>query len=192
MQNISLKKAETPNEFEGILSLQKENHIANLPQNPDTDFSFVYAQHDVTILTKMASKLPQIIATDKQEVIAYNLAMDFSMKDYLPSIIPMFEEFEKLNYNGKRLTEYKYIVGGQVCVATIYRGMGLIKLLYQQMQKLVESTYEICLTEISTRNHRSIHAHQKMGFEIIGTYHDGIDNWHIVLLDFNKHPINQI
>ncbi|AMP99588.1 Acetyltransferase (GNAT) family [Pedobacter cryoconitis] len=72
------------------------------------------------------------------------------------------------------------MVGGQVCVHHDFRGQGLLNQLYQETKNRVGNLYQLCVTEISTRNINSLKVHQRMGFEIIGTYSDEKELWNVV------------
>ena len=45
--------------------------------------------------------------------------------------------------------------------------------------------FDFCLTEVSTRNLRSMQAHEKVGFRIIHTFKDENEEWNILLWDWN-------
>lgn len=183
---IELKAAATPHDFEGILSLQQQNLYTSISKEEQEQQGFVFAEHNLELLKNMANELPQVVAIADNKVVGYNLAMTASMKHIVPSIIPMFEAFENCMYKGKPLTAYKYMVGGQVCVNKDFRGQGLLGKLYHATKNLVGPDYECCVTEISTRNLLSLKIHQRMGFEIVGTYHDGLELWNVVLWDFKR------
>jgi hypothetical protein len=40
------------------------------------------------------------------------------------------------------------------------------------------------VTEVSARNSISLQAHQRMGFEVVSTYHDGKELWNVMVWDF--------
>lgn len=183
---ITFKTATSDQDFEGILALQRQNLYTAISAEKQADQGFVFAEHNIQLLKKMSVNLPQIIALANNKVIGYNLSMSADMKYDLPSITPMFNAFEKCNYLSKSLTTYQFIVGGQVCVDQDFRGRGLLRKLYEETKDQLKSGFEVCVTEISTRNPNSLKAHQKMGFEVIDTYHDGIELWDIVLWDFRK------
>ena len=58
-------------------------------------------------------------------------------------------------------------------------------MLYGHHKKLFEKAYDFVITEISTSNTRSLRAHEKIGFKIIYTYKDVLDEWNVVLWDWN-------
>jgi GNAT superfamily N-acetyltransferase len=181
---ISFSIAKTDGEFEQIIHLQKQNHLSSLSDELLADQGFVFAEHTLPILKNMATHLPQVIALYSNRVIGYNLAMSSEMRNELPSLAPMFDEFDKCVYKGKQLNEYKFVIGGQVCVDKNFRGIGLMSKLYKETANRLPKDFELCVTEISRRNTKSLNAHQKMGFEIIADYNDGNEHWNIVAWEF--------
>lgn len=178
--------AQNKDHFEQILVLQRRNHLSSLNAEQQQSDGFVFAEHNLELLEKMAAHVPQVIALAGGRVIAYNLAMTPTMESVLPSLEPMFAEFRNWSYRGKPLMDYQFVVGGQVCVDEAFRGRGLIRELYGKTRDLVGPGYELCVTEISTRNVKSLKAHQNMGFEVLGVYNDGTENWNLVVWDFLK------
>jgi len=184
--HISFTVASSDEDFEQILQLQKENLLHNLSEQLLSEHGFVFAEHTIPILKSMATHLPQVIALYNNRVIGYNLAMSSEMKNELPSLSPMFNEFDKCTYKGILLTEYKFIVGGQVCVDKNFRGLGMMSKLYHETINQLPVDYQLCVTEISTRNIKSLKSHQKMGFKVIATYNDGRELWNIVAWELNR------
>jgi hypothetical protein len=178
--------ASTDQQFEQILQLQRQNLFSELTAEQQKQQGFVFAEHTVPLLKRMADELPQVIAVSDGKVVGYNLAMPVSMKKDISSLVPMFTEFERTQYQGKPLSAYRYIVGGQVCVHKDFRGHGLLGKLYNETRKKVIPEFDLCVTEVAARNNAGINAHQKMGFEVVGTYHDGKELWKVVLWDFKK------
>ena len=180
---ITLRPALSNEHFEQIILLQEQNLYKSLSAERQAEQGFVFAEHTTELLKAMASRLPQIIALADGKVVGYNLAMHVSMKDHLPSLAPMFAEFEKCVYKGSLLTDHRFVVGGQVCVDSNFRGMGLLSKLYNATKSHLPAGYELLVTEVSTRNKISLKAHQKMGFEVIHTYDDGVELWDVIVWD---------
>jgi GNAT superfamily N-acetyltransferase len=183
---IVFEVASTEQHFEQILQLQKQNLRNALSEEHQAKQGFVFAEHTLPLLKMMAAHLPQVIAVKNGKLIGYNLAMPVSMKNEMPSLVPMFTEFERIKYKGKRLTGYRFIVGGQVCVDKDFRGQGLLSRLYHETRNRLSSDYQLCVTEVSARNITALQAHQKMGFEVVSTYHDGQELWKVVVWDFGN------
>lgn len=177
--------ASTDQHFEQILQLQRRNLFTEISEEEQAQQGFVFAEHTVPLLKKMAAHLPQVIAVSDGKVVGYNLAMTAFMKDEIPSLEPMFTQFERDEYKGRPLTSYKFMVGGQVCVDKDFRGRGLLRRLYHATRDRLPPGYEVCVTEIAARNFPSLEAHKKMGFEVINTYRDGKELWHVVAWDLH-------
>lgn len=178
---IVLDVASTEQQFKQILQLQQENLVDAISKEQQYKHGFVFAEHTLPLLKKMATFLPQVVALNDGKVIGYNLALHVAMKHEVPKLVPMFHEFEKSEYRGRPLETYKFVVGGQVCVDKDFRGQRLMSRLYNETKKRVPSEYEICVTEVAARNIISLKAHEKMGFEIVNTYDDGKELWKVVV-----------
>jgi len=173
--------ANTEHQFAQILQLQQANLVDLISEEQQAKHGFVFAEHTLALLQKMSTFLPQVIALNANKVIGYNLALHVSMKHEVPKLVPMFHEFEQSKYKGRSLETYRFMVGGQVCVDENFRGLGLMSNLYNEMKNRLPAGYELCVTEVAARNTISLKAHEKMGFEVVNTYHDGKELWKVVV-----------
>lgn len=183
---ITLRPAVTDAHFEGILQLQRQNLYSLISPEQQANEGFVFARHNLKLLKAMATHLPQVVALYNNEVVGYNLAMSMAMQDKVPSLVTMFAQFKICRYSGKSLSDYQFFIGGQVCVDKDFRGQHLLSKLYNTTRNLVSPDHQLCVTEIAARNHRSLKAHVKMGFEVISTYQDEKELWHIVVWDMQR------
>jgi len=181
---ITVQFAETQQDLEQILTLQKSNHVSGLSSAQKVANGFVTVQHDLELLTKMNEAAPQIIAKSKDEVVAYALVMPKAFSALIPTLVPMFDSFKQLSYKGKSLEAYTYYVMGQICIDENYRGQGLFEKLYAKHKETHSSTFDLCLTEVSTSNQRSMKAHERVGFKILHTFQDETDEWNILVWDW--------
>lgn len=181
-----IKLAETKKELEEILTLQDRNHLDNISVEKRTSNGFVTVKHDVELLIKMNNSAQQIIAIENNKVVGYALVMLKSFSEMIPVLTPMFQMFEKLEYNQKPLIEYNYYVMGQICIDESVRGTGVFQKLYSKHKECYAQQFEICLTEVSTSNSRSMSAHGKVGFKTIHSFKDETDTWNILLWDWNN------
>lgn len=185
MASILYTTAQTENDLAGIIQLQQQNLPAAITPEEATDQGFVTVVHDLEILTKMNDLEQHIIAKDKNQVVAYLLAMTTSSKHDLPVLIPMFEAFDRIFYRGKLVADYRYLVVGQVCVSKAYRGQGVLDLCYDCYRDTYQSKYDFAITEIATRNTRSLQAHRRIGFVEIDRYRSPVgEEWSIVIWDW--------
>jgi hypothetical protein len=182
----TITTASSDDHFEQILALQRRYHLNAVSPEVASAEGFVFAEHTLPLLRRMAAASPQAIALDDRRVVGYCLSLAGSLKSEVPSLVPMFEQFGTCLYRDEPLTSYRLIVGGQVCVDRAHRGQGLLARLYDQVRLSVGRGYDLCVTEISKRNQVSLRAHQRMGFEVISAYNDSAENWLIVAWDLSR------
>ncbi|AEV99737.1 GNAT family N-acetyltransferase [Niastella koreensis] len=178
-------RSKTKEELEQILTLQKQNLALELSADEIAAQGFVTVSHSFADLEKMNELEAHVIAKDEDRVIAYLLAMTVRSRFDVPILMPMFEMFEELTYKHKKIADYNYIVVGQVCVAAGYRGQGIFDACYAAYKNYFKDRYDFAITEIATRNQRSLNAHKRVGFETIHEYTapDG-EEWNIVAWDW--------
>jgi len=181
--DIVFETASSDEQLEQILRLQRANLFHSMDEEQQARQGFVFAEHTLPLLQEFAAQLPQVIALSDGRVVGYNLAMPITMRQSMPSLVPMFEEFERCEFRGNPLGAYRYMVGGQVCVDREFRGHGLLTRLYHATRDRLPVGYQLCVTEVAARNARGLRAHQKMGFEVVSTYHDGVELWKVVVWD---------
>ena len=183
---IQFKPAETREELEDILSLQR----ANLPQHisvaEKAEQGFVTVNHSFQQLAEMNSLAPHLIAKDGEQVVGYILAMTKASKTLVPVLVPMFQQFASLDFGGKPVSDFNYLVIGQICVDKNYRGQGIFDGMYAAYRGMFSDLFDFAITEIAISNIRSIKAHQRVGFQIIHEFSDSTQNWAIVLLNWKS------
>jgi hypothetical protein len=182
---ITYTTAKTDNELQQILALQKQNLAAGLSKEQIDSQGFVTVSHSFEDLKKMNDIEAHVIAKDNDRVIAYLLAMTAHSRYDIPVLMPMFEMFEQVEYENRKIADQRYIVVGQVCVAEDYRGQGIFDACYAAYRNCFKEKYDFAITEIALRNQRSINAHKRVGFESIHEYAapDG-EKWSIVVWDW--------
>jgi GNAT superfamily N-acetyltransferase len=149
---------------------------------------FVFTEYSVPVLRRMAAVLPQAIALADGAVVGYCLALPPALREAVPELAPMFTQFERCRYHQRPLTDIRFFVGGQVCVDRPWRGRGLLARLYQQIRQSSPEEYELCVTEIATRNQVSVRSHLRLGFEPISTYADAREQWLVVAWPLHDSP----
>jgi ribosomal protein S18 acetylase RimI-like enzyme len=174
----------TTEELQQILKLQEENLIQHIDETEMRSQGFVTLRHDLKILEQMHSLAPSVIIKYDDKVVAYALTMLQECRQLIPDLEPMFALLDKLSWNDKPLNDFSFYVMGQICVAKQYRGQGLSDELYRHHKKIYQPEFDLFITEIATRNPRSIRAHERAGFKIIHTYRDELDEWVVVGWDW--------
>lgn len=178
--------SQTDKDLLDIIALQKSNLPGNLTAEEIQSQGFVTVVHSLEVLKKMNDIEQSIIAKDNDKVIAYLLAMTEKSKDDIPVLAPMFGLFGSIMAGDKPLAAYRYLVVGQVCVDKDYRGKGILDSCYQAYKEHFKDKYDFAVTEIATRNLRSINAHKRIGFVEMHRYAvPGGEEWSIVAWDWN-------
>jgi GNAT superfamily N-acetyltransferase len=185
----TLPTASTTDHLEGILALQRRNHVQAIPADVAAREGFVFVEHTLPLLERMAAASPQAIALADGRVVGYCLSLPLALQADVPTLAPMVEQFGRCSYRGRPLSQHRFVVGGQVCVDRDFRGQGLLARLYGQLRESLRHGCELCVTEIATRNQVSVRAHERMGFEAIANYDDGREEWVIVAWDLARPAI---
>lgn len=167
---IRYSLAQTDAELQQILELQQQNLSAVLTEQALSSQGFVTVAHSLELLRRMNSTEAAVIATEGSRLAGYCLAMTRAFRNDIPVLVPMFETLDALAVEGKPLRETSYLVCGQICVAQDYRGKGIFDGLYEALRQEHSSRYPLMVTEIASRNLRSLHAHKRLGFKILHTY----------------------
>jgi ribosomal protein S18 acetylase RimI-like enzyme len=183
---IQFKSVETSEELKGILTLQQQNLPQNITEAEKSDQGFVTVHHTLKQLTEMNLIAPHLIAKDGDRIAGYILAMTKESKSLIPVLIPMFEQFDRIQFEGKSISEFNYLVVGQICVGKDYRGQGIFDRMYAAYEAAFSSKFDFVITEIAVSNVRSIKAHQRVGFDVIHEFSDHTQDWAIVALDWKK------
>jgi predicted GNAT superfamily acetyltransferase len=173
-----------PLELAQILDLQRANLAANVSAEQAQAQGFVTAVHSLEVLQRMHELAPSIVARAESQLAGYALSMRVEARKDVPILEPMFELLETLTFRGRPLRDTRFYVMGQVCVAQAFRGQGLFDALYLGHREHYQRRFELLVTEVSTRNGRSLRAHERVGFEPLHRYRDSVDEWVILGWDW--------
>jgi ribosomal protein S18 acetylase RimI-like enzyme len=103
----------------------------------------------------------------------------------VPILAPMFERLRTLAHRGRSLAELPHYVMGQVCVDARHRGRGVVDAMYREHRAQLAGRYALVVTEIATRNTRSLRVHERVGFTTLEVYRDALEEWAIVGWDWS-------
>ena len=180
------KQVTTHKELQQILDLQKQNLRGVKSPEVEREQGFVTVTHNMEKLLQMHTIEPGIIVRDNDILAGYALVMPTACRTIIPELQTLFEGLEKLSYKEKPLQQYHYYVMGQVCVAEAYRGRGVFDLLYKKHKEVLSPSYDFVVTEVATRNARSMRAHERVGFKRLHTHRNDLDEWAIIIWDWDN------
>lgn len=181
---MEIRAINNDQEINQLLRLHKKNLRTNLTNSEQKKNGFVTAEYDFDLIKKMNSKMSQIIASDNGNIIAYALSLSSTLEDFKPDLKPLFDSLIGVSFNGRQIKDFEYYIMGQICIDVNHRGKGIFDKLYELHKTRFKSDYEICVTEVATRNFVSMKAHLRVGFKNIHTYADDIDEWNILVWDW--------
>jgi len=172
-------------ELQQVAALSKENLRIGLSEEEKQTQGFITWEYPFRLLQQLHSIAPSVIVKYNEEVVGYALTACKEAAVFQPEMVPMIAHLETLFFCDKPIKENTYYIMGQVCIAKAHRGKGVFEMLYQHHKIVFQPQFELLVTEVSTSNHRSIQAHRKLGFQTINTYRDAVDEWDVVVWDWN-------
>jgi len=171
-------------ELQQIAALSKENLRFGLSPEEKESQGFITWEYTVESLQQMQAIAPSVIVKYNEQVVGYALTAFKEMVSFQPELVPMIEHLETLSFKDRPMKEYRYYIMGQVCIAKTHRGKGLFEKLYRHHKKVFQPRFEVLVTEVSTSNYRSGKAHRNTGFQTINTFRDAIDEWDVIVWDW--------
>lgn len=185
MSGIRFQACKTRDQLDQILALQSINLEGHPGQASIPADGFVTVRHEPQVLHDMNDAAPHIIAIADDQVVGYALVMLREFDQRVPILQPMFRRLVELDYQGRPVTDFRYFIMGQVCVARAFRGRGVFVGMYHAMRDHYSADNDMVITEVATRNTRSIAAHRKVGFELLHRYIDQWgERWDLVVWDW--------
>ena len=183
---LTAKFVTTDEELSQIAGLSRENLVSNITEEVKQREGYVSWPYPLETLQKLHALTPSVIVKDGDLVAGYALVLTTEAAGIYPPLAIALEYFAKVNYKGRSLLDFRVYIMGQICVHQDYRGKGVFQLLYQFHQQQFSPSYDLVFTEISTRNPRSLKAHEKIGFTIVNTHWDEEGEWHVVVWDWSE------
>lgn len=172
-------------ELEQIAALSAQNLRTVVSATEKKEQGFITWEYPLALLEAMHAIAPSVIIKQGEQVAGFALTATQEMTRVHPELAVMLQNLQTLTYNNQPILAHRLYMMGQICIDKAHRGKGLFDLLYQHHKAVYSKQYDLLLTEISTSNHRSLRAHQRVGFETIHTYHDHLDEWDVVVWKFD-------
>ncbi|AQG78192.1 GNAT family N-acetyltransferase [Spirosoma montaniterrae] len=184
---ITITLAQTDDDLRGILTLQQQNQVKNISPESQSRDGFVTLLYTLDQMQVMHAAGPSVLAKDEDRVVGYAITAMPAVRDAVPELESLFNLCETLPYKGKPISQYAYYLMGQVCVADGYRGQGLFDKLYAHHRATYGNRHQLLVTDISTRNTRSLRAHERVGFQKVHEFYEpnAGETWQVVVWDWN-------
>lgn len=175
----------TDQDLQGILTLQQANLKKHLSPEETASQGFVTVVHDLELIKRLNDREQHIIARDGDRVVGYTLAMTREARNDIPVLVSLFDQLETIPMGDQKLSDYRYIIVGQVCVDKAYRGQRVLDRCYAAYREAYQGKYEMAVTDIVSTNLRSRKAHLRIGFREMKSFVDEAGTeWVIVVWDW--------
>ncbi len=181
MDMIEVTRASSMEDILQMKALQSQNLRQNISDEEARAQGFLTATYSEAYFKEMHDAAPAIVAKDGDRVVGYALVATQAVRQGHDLVEGLFNSIDECMYDGKLLSAQKYVVVGQLCVAKEYRGMQLVDRMYQHFAESMYPGYQYVVTDVDVDNTRSLRAHERSGFEVIGTLEYGGKKWNIVL-----------
>lgn len=154
------------------------HHKDNLTPEQAREQGFVQGVHNVGTMThQIEPEAPgAVMALVDGEPAA--ILLSNRTTDYLPEAAAKLAEVAKGLLPGKRFYLY-----GLVLVDTPYRGLGLARRMKDALFAKTAGRYDVAVAYVQTANEGSLRTHEKLGFERIGTFEVGGNEYTIIADD---------
>lgn len=157
MTKITVCRA-TPADLEGILRIQRTNHIENLSAEARDD-GFLSAMFSCEQFTEVIEDIGIVIACNRNSVIGFLCAIRPGFDHGAPIIEKMQDVCDNTEYDGQPLSEYCHFIYGPVCIDQSYRGEGLLHDLFAKLMQWVADQFEVGVAFVAHRNPHFLTAH---------------------------------
>lgn len=183
MEQVEIGLSDGAGDLDGIMALQRANLETTVGPERAARDGFVTVVHTRGALEAMHALCPSTVAKLGDAVVAYALVMPLECRAFVPILEPMFALLATLELAPnatsapRPIADVATYVMGQICIAPTHRGTGLFDALYAAHRTHYAARWELCVTDVATRNTRSLRAHERVGFQRLATYADATDTW---------------
>ena len=182
---LTTKLAATDQELIQIADLSNANRSDNISAEEKAAEGFVSWVYTPEILRTINAIAPSVIVMDEDVLAGYAITLTSECIDAYPAAAPTYTHAAPLHFKGRALGEQRFYLMGQICVAKVWRGQGIVGALYNGHRQFYGPQFDALVTEISMANPRSLKAHQKVGFETIDRHYENGHDWAVVAWDWS-------
>ena len=172
-------------ELDQIIHLSQQNAKTAVSPEDKVSEGFISWTYTPELLHQLHKLQPGIIVKDGETLAGYALVALKEAANFHKDLDAMICQLDQLPYGGKVLADYRYYVMGQICIDKAFRGQGIFDKLYAGHKEIYNQNYDCIVTEVATRNTRSLRAHQRVGFNTIHKHTDETEDWEVMVWDWS-------
>lgn len=167
-------------DYAALVAVAEENARDALSEETRRN-GFLTGHFTVEKFAAMANNLAIVVADDKGEIAGFLCATTRDMANPAPIIQVMLAACERVSFRNRRLSDWNVFIYGPVCVASAYRGQGVLKGLFARLKQEVTGKYDAGVAFVDRENPYSLHAHvQGLGITDAGSFEFKSHAYHIL------------
>jgi hypothetical protein len=173
MATVQYRRAQ-PADYAHILRLNEAYFRANLNQEERAD-GFLSAVFSLPQVAAMAANLGIMLAVVEDSVAGFLCAFPNDFDHGSPVVAAMIAAYERMQFQGKALSDYRSYAYGPVCIDRPFRRQGILRGLYEAQRRDLAGLFEVGVALVSRDNPHSLQAHvlglgmtEVGGFEVNG------------------------
>ena len=165
-------------DFTQILALQAQNLRWNLDEAQQQQ-GFLSVEYTAQDLAAINDGLGIFVAVEGDRVLAYAMAETQEFAGGVPLIAHMLSRFPSARFEGRPVSNLRYLIYGPVCIDRAARGHGLLNGLLQALSTALSAHFDLGIAFIAQSNIHSYHAHvRKNNMAVIDEFEfDGRQFW---------------
>lgn len=165
MTSIIFRRASAA-DYPEIITLHRKNLFSNLSHLERQNGFLTVDIKDDSQLAAINEDLAVIVAVQEKAVVGYVCGITQEYSQQIPLLKYMMSLYPETMFQGQPLSNYRSFSYGPVCVATVYRGTGILQGLFQALLAQVATQYNAGVCFLAKDNPRSLRAHtQKLGMQ---------------------------
>ncbi len=182
MDDAIITLAETKADLIAIKDLQQKNIRGERNSNEIIKDGFVTIEYSLEELRDLSGNKHHVVIKQGDAVLGYALYVpreSFVVRKDLGHLSHVTQQSYGVRHN--------WCIMGQVCIGAALRGKGYFRKMYNFMRETYKDRHDGIITDISSKNPRSMSAHLSVGFHLVESYKDDSGTeWHIVAWPWNK------
>lgn len=178
-------------DFEGILSLLRANHISYISETDKPDGFVTTNFTDAQLETLIVNEQGVTIAKENGKVLALAMAASWEFWAEWPLFAYMIEKLPEFMLEGQALTRENSYQYGPICIDKSVRGTGLFERVFYASLAGMRERYPMMATFINRINHRSYAAHtQKVPLMTLGNFQFNQNDYYLMACSTGLTPEN--
>ncbi len=177
----------TTQHIPAVRDLISRNLAANLGENA-SEVGFLSWLPPEEYLADVIEKSFIPISTEGENVLGFIITLNKELAEANPLFQEMLAAIDNINFDGKPISEYKYLIFAQSCIDEPYRLSSVAGRLYKKaIDKAKELGIEIVIGQVVSSNNKSMSVHGGVADQA-GSYKSktsGLE-WNVFVRDLRK------